>query len=76
MFDNDEKGNIGWDIARMSLEKGRAGGTLVLNLWSDWQNIPVLVQANKDGWDVHRVQTWDQLVEFARAFSKAKYGRV
>jgi hypothetical protein len=75
MFDNDEKGNIGWDIARLALEKGRAGGTLVLNLWQDWQKTPVLVRASKEGWDVHRVQTWEQLVEFARAFSKAKYGR-
>ena len=75
MFDNDEKGNIGWDIARMALEKGRAGGTLVLNLWQDWQRTPVLVRASKEGWDVHRVQTWEQLVEFARAFSKAKYGK-
>jgi hypothetical protein len=75
MFHNDEKGNIGWDIARTALEKGRAGGTLVLNLWQDWQKTPDLIRASKEGWDLHRVQTWEQLVEFARAFSRAKYGR-
>lgn len=75
MFDNDEKGNVGWDIARLALEKGRAGGTLVLNLWRDWQQTPVLVRASQEGWDVHRVQTWEQLVEFARAFSRTKYGK-
>jgi hypothetical protein len=74
MFDKDEKGNSGWEVARMALEKGRAGGTLVLNLWQDWQKTAVLVQANKEGWEVHRVQDWEQLVEFARAFSRAKYG--
>ncbi|MBI3652747.1 MAG: VWA domain-containing protein [Acidobacteria bacterium] len=75
MFDNDEKGNIGWDISRMALEKGRAGGTFVLNLWSDWQQFPKLLKAHNElGWDIHRVQDWQQLVEFARAFSKAKYG--
>jgi hypothetical protein len=75
MFHKDEKNNSGWDIARMALEKGRAGGTLVLNLWRDWQDTPDLVRANKEGWDVHCVQTWEQLVEFARAFSRAKYGK-
>jgi len=76
MFNTDEKGNVGWDVARMALENGRGGGTMVLNLWQDWTAYPVLVRAHKEqGWDVHRVQTWDQLVAFARAFSKAKYGR-
>jgi hypothetical protein len=75
MFENDEQGNSGWDIAKMAIEKGRAGGTLVLNLWNDWQKIPVLMRAHNEGWDVHRVQDWQQLVEFARAFSKAKYGK-
>jgi hypothetical protein len=75
MFYKDEKGNDGWDIARMVLEKGRAGGSLVLNLWREWQQTPVLVQAKNEGWDIHSVQTWEQLVEFARAFSRAKYGK-
>jgi hypothetical protein len=74
MFDKDEKGNSGWNVAKMALENGRGGGTLVLNLWSEWQGYPKLVQAKEQGWDVHRVQTWNQLVEFARAFSRAKYG--
>jgi hypothetical protein len=73
MFDQDEKGNSGWDIARMALEQGRSGGTMVLNLWQEWEKNPTLVRAHEQGWAVHRVQTWDQLIEFARAFSKAKY---
>ena len=48
---------------------------MVLNLWREWEQTPVLVQAHEQGWDIHRVQTWDQLVEFARAFSKTKYAR-
>jgi hypothetical protein len=74
MFSADEKGNSGWDVSRMALERARGGGTMVLNLWSDWQNNQTLARASKEGWDIHRVQTWDQLVEFARAFSKANYG--
>ena len=76
MFNRDEFGNFGWDIAKMALEKGRGGGTMVLNLWQDWTAYPVLKRTNiEQKWDIHRVQTWDQLVAFARAFSKAKYGR-
>ena len=74
MFHVDEKGNSGWDVSRMSLENGRGGGTMVLNLWRDWTETPDLVKASKQGWSIHRVQTWEQLVEFARAFSRTKYG--
>ena len=58
----------------MALAQGRGGGTMVLNLWQDWRQNATLVRAHEEGWQIHRVQTWDQLVEFARAFSKEKYG--
>jgi hypothetical protein len=73
MFDADEQGNSGWDISRLALEKGRGGGTMVLNLYSDWQNIPKLQQAHEQGWSLNRVQTWEDLVEFARKFSRENY---
>jgi hypothetical protein len=74
LFYDDEQGNSGWDVSRQALERSRGGATMVLNLWSEWKDIPALVRASQEGWDVHCVQTWDQLVEFARAFSKARYG--
>ena len=73
MFNSDEQNTSGWNIAQMALERGRGGGTMVLNLWREWKENPVLVRANEQGWRIHRVQTWDELVEFARAFSKEKY---
>jgi hypothetical protein len=73
MFDQDEKGNSGWDISAMALEKARGGGTMVLNLYSDWQNIPKLAQAREQGWSLNRVQTWEDLIEFARKFSRENY---
>lgn len=73
MFSIDEQGTSGWDIAQMALERGRSGGTMVLNLWREWKETPILVRANEQGWGIHRVQTWDELVEFARAFSKENY---
>jgi len=74
MFDKDEKGNDGWTVSRMALKKARGGGTMVLNLFRAWDQVPLLPQAHKDGWDIHSVTSWEQLVAFARAFSQAKYG--
>jgi hypothetical protein len=50
MFDQDEKGNGGWDIARMALEKARGGGTFVLNLYGPLENDANLVKAREMGW--------------------------
>lgn len=74
MFDKDEKNNSGWDIARLALAKARGGGTLVLNLYGKWEDNKDLIQAHADGWQVNVVRTWEELVEFARAFSRMKYG--
>lgn len=74
MFDKDEKKNSGWTISEMSLKNCGAGGTFVLNLYNDWTKDKDLLAANKQGWDIHRVNDWEALVKFAREFSKKKYG--
>ena len=90
MFDNDERGGSGWDIARMALERARGGGSLVLNVPDDWdkrsvdsprsgypaRNWDLAVRRARDeqGWRVHTVSSLAGLVEFARAFSRARYG--
>src|SRR5262249_13606285 len=50
MFDKDERRNSGWDISAMALKNCRAGGSMVLNLWSDWKGDEKLVRANQQGW--------------------------
>jgi hypothetical protein len=83
MFDRDERGASGWTIAATALARGRAGGTLVLNLPESWDgaqskgNNPFAVirrARDEQGWNVHRVTSWDELVAFARAFSAQKFG--
>ncbi len=74
LFDQDEKGNSGWDIARLALEKARGGGTFVLNLYGPLENDANLVKAREMGWAISVVKTWEDLVQFARAFSQVKYG--
>ena len=90
MFDKDERGRSGFEVAAMALKSARGGGSLVLNLPSDWDSRPVerpraaypwmnwdlAVRRARDeqGWHVHTVATLEGLVEFARAFSRARYG--
>ena len=73
MFDKDERGASGWEIAATALAQARGGGTLVLNLPQDVTDYPDLARAQSLGWEVHRVRTWEELVAFARAFSAKKY---
>lgn len=74
MFAKDEKANSGWDIARMALDNATGGGSLVLNLFSDWQKNPVLTKAHIEGWNIHAVKNWADLLIFARRFSELNYG--
>ena len=82
MFDKDERGNSGWNIAAMALERARGGGTFVLNIPKSWDELgprpPALTQIRRardeQGWHVHPVASWEELVEFARQFSRLRYG--
>lgn len=79
MFDQDERGNSGWDVSAAALAKAQGGGTLVLNLpehWEQWKNQVsegILRARDVQGWNVHRVATWEDLVAFAREFSRLRY---
>ena len=85
MFEKDELGNSGWDVAANALETGRAGGTMALNLRPDWETASQagsyyghisrdLQRARKEqGWDLHPITRFEDLVDFARAFSQRHY---
>ncbi|QJD88953.1 VWA domain-containing protein [Duganella dendranthematis] len=83
MFDQDERGNDGWSIAATALKNGDAGGTMALNIPTDWaQGEPSWYQrAYKDlkrarseqDWQIHAIAKFEDLVEFARAFSRRHY---
>lgn len=82
MFDTDEQGNSGWDVSAQALARARGGGTLVLQLPTRWdqQQAPhssfdaILRARDQYGFAVHAVTNLDELVAFARAFSRARYG--
>jgi hypothetical protein len=82
MFDVDERGNSGWAVAAHALEVGKAGGTMALNLpaqWeqsraSNWWNPDILKRArNEQHWDIYALTRMEDLVEFARSFSREHY---
>jgi len=73
MFDKDERGNKGTVIAAQALAKARGGGTFVLNLYGDWRNDKLLVQANTMGWDIYPIQNWEDLLQFSREFTRKHY---
>ena len=82
LFDRDEKGNSGWDVASMALQRAGGGGTFVLNLPETWEQLGRKANAfdkirqarDQQGWQVYRVSSWEGLVEFARQFSRLRYG--
>jgi hypothetical protein len=82
MFDRDERGASGWDVAAAALARAGGGGTFVLNLPFGWDTAPAadtpyaaIARARAEqGWRVHRVASWDDLVTFAREFSRWAYG--
>lgn len=85
MFDHDERGASGWEVAREALDRAQGGGTLVLELPEDWERVPAggyygaacadIRRARDElGWHVYRVASWENLVSFAREFSRRRYG--
>lgn len=81
LFDQDERGNSGWDVASMALARGRAGGTMALNLHGAWQThnadyAKTLRKArDQQGWEIHAVTDLAQLLDFAREFARRHYGQ-
>ncbi len=87
LYDRDELGNDGYDVAARALQNAGGGGTLVLNLpWkADQQgaagNLPgywrdghdAVTRAAAQGWTIYHVSDWQGMVDFARRFSRAHY---
>jgi hypothetical protein len=63
----------GWDIAAQAVKRSGGGGTFVLNIPNPGSYAEPIGRLRGLGWDVHIVNTQQELVAFARAFSKRKY---
>jgi hypothetical protein len=66
--------NDGWTVAQQAIVRAGGGGTFVLE--TDPHLYAGEVERMREiGWDVHTVRSQADLPEFARAFSRAKYGQ-
>jgi hypothetical protein len=81
MLDETASRRVGWDVARQALARCGGGGTFVLQLPevmlnSDWgqQGRTHLERLRGDGWNVSLVDSMEQLVAFARRFSRSSFG--
>jgi hypothetical protein len=62
----------GWDVARDALALARGGGTYVLhNPSAAWQ--ASIERMRADGFAVHAIATWEDIVDLARAFARQRY---
>jgi len=80
MFARDEQRNSGWDVAASALKAAGAGGTMALQTWrggdaaSIMAHYPILRRAAvEQGWQISAIQELQDLLDFARAFSRRHY---
>lgn len=84
MFDSDKHGNDGWAVSAQALAAAGGGGTMALNInphWDTTQATGALALAyaalqrarSEQGWDIHAISRLEDLVGFARAFSRRHY---
>lgn len=73
MYLKDEKGTPGEQIMAEALARS-VGGTLALNLHRPPGTYAPLQKAAGQGWDIHAVTNWEELVHFAESFSRRRYG--
>lgn len=78
LFDPDEHKQSGWQIAAQALEKAGGGGSFVLNLYYDYEkgggeSAKILKARDKQGWQIYPVKSLEELVDFAKAFSRHHY---
>ena len=83
MFDQDERGNDGWELSAKALAAAGAGGTMALNISPHWEttqggwgacSFAALKRARREqGWEIFAISQLEDLMEFARAFSSRHY---
>lgn len=82
--DPDERGHLGWQVCAQAMQKARGGGTLALNIPSDWDNAANAYHkklaatlrraSDQQAWQIHAVPSLEGLLAFAHAFSRQKFG--
>lgn len=67
-------GQRGWEIARDAAAAAGGGATYLLHMPPNWE-LGKVRRMQQDGWQVHSIQEWADVVAFARDFSRARYAQ-
>jgi hypothetical protein len=78
ILDQEAEGRIGWDVAKDAVQRCQGGGTYVLQLpgFTHKAGDPIsekIARMKSDGWHVCLVNSMEDLVQFARDFSRTQY---
>jgi hypothetical protein len=73
MLDGLQGERLGWTVAAEAMQKARGGATFVMHMPGSWED-QNLRRMEEIGWDIHRLYDWQELVAFARTFSRKTYG--
>lgn len=76
MLDTTDKRKLGWIVAKEAVERCRGGATYVLQLpgYSNTQGrgySEKIDRMRSDGWNVHVINSMEELLVFAKQFSRA-----
>ncbi|MBI5486825.1 MAG: VWA domain-containing protein [Deltaproteobacteria bacterium] len=63
----------GWETAERTLQRAGGGGTFVLHMPDERHFGEPVARLRSIGWDVRFVARWEDVVEFARAFSRTTW---
>jgi hypothetical protein len=80
MLESTSAGKRGWDVARSTVELAKGGGTFVLELPEHVRSLSsqnaagYLERIHAIGWKVAIVSSMEELVAFARGFSRGQFG--
>ena len=73
MLNETGSGRLGWDVAAEALQRCQGGGTFVLQISGSGVTHPSVERLRQAGWNVSLVNTLEELVDFARQFSRQNY---
>jgi hypothetical protein len=69
---NSPQTGRGWNVARECLALAGGGGTYVLHMDAESETAGIARMQN-DGWNVHCIRDWPDIIAFARAFVRENY---
>ncbi len=71
----DSENGKGWHVAQKALTVARGGGTIVMNTVDHHAShfLKEFTRLKDQGWNIARISDWEEVVAFARQFSKTTY---